>query len=534
MTRTESGIPLAPDDRYRRYLELQRFVGWTAEDAARVHALAPLLEPYLPKLVDEFYRALERHPDVRQMSTAEQEQLAQAQDALLHWLRAWLTGPHDPAHVLRGWEMGRRHRQLGLGPVEVQAALARLRSGLLHALEQSGPAARPEWGASAHSLNRLLDLELSHLLDAWAYEQAALATPIEPAFQALVEAAPCMVIILTAPDQSIVYFNPYAAKVTGYTASEVLGKNFLTVFNGPELVAGMALPPGTEFEVAIRCKGGTRRWVLWNQEHLTNFQGRPANLLMGLDRTELREIQQRAWQTERLAELGVLASGLAHEIRNPLNSIRFNLVNLQDSITQAQTDPGDMTALVKDIADEVDRLEGIMRDFLHLARPDPAHIEAVEVRALVESIARLVEGPCRAQRVDFTWDCMPQVWAAADPHQLKQVLLNLVLNAQQAMPQGGRLELRCRTPADSVQIEVSDTGPGIPDDIQDKLFQPFVSTKREGTGLGLSICRRLVEQMHGRIEFTTAPGQGTTFIVRLPRAAPEEGVRDRNDPARRG
>jgi signal transduction histidine kinase len=108
------------------------------------------------------------------------------------------------------------------------------------------------------------------------------------------------------------------------------------------------------------------------------------------------------------------------------------------------------------------------------------------------------------------------VWAAADPNQLKQVLLNLVLNAQQAMPQGGRLDLRCLAPDDGVRIEVSDTGPGIPEGIRDKLFQPFFSTKKEGTGLGLSICRRLVEQMHGSIDFTTEPGKGTTFIVRLP------------------
>jgi signal transduction histidine kinase len=153
----------------------------------------------------------------------------------------------------------------------------------------------------------------------------------------------------------------------------------------------------TEFEGSVRCKDGSRRWVVWNSERLADFRGQLANLFVGLDRTELKEVQQRAWQKERLAELGVLASGLAHEIRNPLNTIRFNLLNVQDGIAQAQTDHAEVAAMVKDIADEVDRLEEIMRDFLRLARPDPAQLEAVAVRELLERVARLVDGPCRAQ-----------------------------------------------------------------------------------------------------------------------------------------
>lgn len=518
-------MPLDPDDIYRRYRELQQYVGWTAEDAARVQSLAAALEPRLTALVDDFYQEIERHPVVHQVITGGPEQIERLKRALLAWLRELFSGRYDRDYVLRRWQIGKRHLGIGLDQIYVQAALARLRNGLLHALEQTWQGNwPPEGGAIRRSINLLLDLELAIIQDAYHREHVELVQEHtraqgELAFRALVEAAPCMVIIITAPDRSILYFNPFAEKVTGYLSAEVLGKNLIELFNGPALAAGMALEKGTEFEVPVRCKDGSRRWVLWNHERLSDFRGRPANLVVGLDRTELRDVQQRAWQSERLAELGVLASGLAHEIRNPLNSIRFNLLNVQDGIAQPQTDPADVAAMVKDIADEVDRLEGIMRDFLHLARPDPALVEPIEVRELLESVARLVDGPCRAQNVEFALDCAAQVRAAADPNQLKQVLLNLVLNAQQAMPQGGRLDLRCQAPADGVRIEVSDTGPGIPEDIRDKLFQPFFSTKKEGTGLGLSICRRLVEQMHGRIDFTTEPGKGTTFVVRLPRAA---------------
>lgn len=525
-------MPPNSDDVYRRYLEIQSYIGWTADDAARVQALAATLEPGLLALVDDFYQKIEHHPDAHRVITGGQEQTERLKAALLGWLRELFTGPYDRDYVLRRWQISKRHLGIGLDQLYVQAALARLRAGLLRALDHEWHREH-DWGsteqrAARRSLNLMLDLELAIIQDAYHHEQVELVgaqrwAQSELAFRALVEAAPCMMILITALDRTILYFNPFAEKITGYTSAEVLGKNLVALLNGSELNAGMALERGTEFEGSIRCKDGARRWILWNREHLADFRGQPANLVVGLDRTDLKKVLQRAWQTERLAELGVLASGLAHEIRNPLNSIRFNLLNVQDGIAQPQTESGDVAALIKDIADEVDRLEGIMRDFLRLARPDPARMEIVEVHGLLASVARLVEGPCRAQNVELSWDCSSQVHAAADPNQLKQVLLNLVLNAQQAMPQGGRLEVRCLTPAsppDTVVIEVADTGPGIPDAVRDKIFQPFFSTKKEGIGLGLSICRQLVEQMHGSLEFFTRQGQGTTFVVRLPRAAP--------------
>jgi PAS domain S-box-containing protein len=516
---------LDPDEVYRRYLELRQYVGWTEEDARRVHSVAGTLEPHLPALVEDFYREIECHPDTRKAITGGPAQIQRLKGSLLSWLRELLSGLYDRGYALRRWRIGQRHLELGLDQVFVQAGLARLRAGLLRALAASWQNGwPPEGDAICRSLNLLLDLELTKIQDAYHREHVHLAEEHarvqgELAFRALVEAAPCMVIIITAPDQTILYFNPFAEEVSGYPAAEVLGKNVAQLLNGQEFSAWLAWEHGTEFERPMRCKDGSRRWVVWNSERLGDFRGRPANLLVGLDRTELKDAQQRAWQTERLAELGVLASGLAHEIRNPLNTIRFNLLNVQDGMAQPQTDHTEIAAMVKDIADEVDRLEEIMRNFLRLARPDPVQLEAVDVRELLECVARLVDGPCRAQDVELSWECSSDARAAADPNQLKQVLLNLVLNAQQAMPQGGRLNLRCLAPAEALLIEVADTGPGIPDGVRDKLFQPFFSTKKEGTGLGLSICRRLVEQMHGRLDFTTQPGKGTTFVVRLPRAA---------------
>jgi PAS domain S-box-containing protein len=334
-------------------------------------------------------------------------------------------------------------------------------------------------------------------------------------------------MIITRLDYTILYFNRFAERVTGYNAAEVLGKNALALLR-PDLPGeSLGEELTTEFEVPIRAKNGSDRWLLCNTERIPAFDGEPALLIVGLDRTELKEVQRRAWRAEQLAELGVLASGLAHEVRNPLNTIRFNLLNVQDLVAPAPAGSpaaGEVAPILRDIAEEVDRLEGIVRDFLRLARPEPSQIERIHPGELLESVVRLVEGPCRSQNVELGLEhAAPANIVAADGKQLKQVLLNLILNAQQAMPDGGRLSLRSYTQDGRLVIEVADTGAGIPPEVRPKIFQPFFSTKKEGTGLGLTICRRLVEQMGGAITFESEVGKGTTFRIALPVCQEREG-----------
>jgi PAS domain S-box-containing protein len=350
--------------------------------------------------------------------------------------------------------------------------------------------------------------------------------PDETVFRALVDAAPCLMIV-TRLDHTILYFNRFAERVTGYTAAEVLGKNALTLLR-PDLPGeplGEELT--TEFEVPIRAKNGSDRWLLCNTERIPAFDGEPALLIVGLDRTELKEVQRRAWRAEQLAELGIMASGLAHEVRNPLNTIRFNLLNVQDLVASAPaggSTAAEVVPVLRDIAAEVDRLEGTVRDFLRLARPEPCQIEPVDPTELLEGVVRLVERPCRSQNVQLGLEhSASPTLVAADGKQLKQILLNLILNAQQAMPDGGRLSLRSYAQDGRLVIEVEDTGAGIPPEVRPKIFQPFFSTKKEGTGLGLTICRRLVEQMGGSINFDSEVGKGTTFRIALPVSQDREG-----------
>jgi two-component system, NtrC family, sensor histidine kinase HydH len=219
-------------------------------------------------------------------------------------------------------------------------------------------------------------------------------------------------------------------------------------------------------------------------------------------------------------EPGVLATGLVHEIRNRLNTIRFSLSGMDGGLDRMRAGSGAGSALkslIHDIADELSLIERIMREFLQIASPEPPQVQPVDVADSLASVVRSVEDACLDQDVRLSWDCSPDVRVRADPQQLNQVLCNLVQNAVQAMPHGGRIRLRGSVGCHHAIMEVSDTGPGIPEAVRPQMFQPFFSTKREQTGLGLSICRKLVDQMNGRLEFQTDEGQGTTFVVRLPR-----------------
>jgi PAS domain S-box-containing protein len=511
----------APEAFYQRCRQQQEQLGWTATEEQHLQSLAPALLPVLPSLAERLTSEVPALFPLVPLLACEFPPHQEAAEVLHAWLQELVTVAPDRSYVQRRWQLAERCLRQGQELSVLGTVLSRSRWAVLHspALASAAPAAcrafHLRW-----DLEQFLLQEAYHLAHLQQVEEAARLRG-EQAFQTLVEAAPCMIIIVLAADQTILYFNPFAERVTGYRSAEVVGKNLVEVLNGPELAAGLAAAAGTEFESHVRCKDGSRRWVIWNREYLEDYHGRPAHFIVGLDRTELKEVQQRAWQSERLAELGVLASGLAHEIRNPLNTIRFNLLNVQDALARPNSTEAvrqEISELMRDIAGEVDRLESRVRDFLRLARPEPARLETVELHDLVESVVRLVEGPCQAQHITLSWDCPSGLKATADPHQLKQVLLNLVLNAQQAMPQGGQLELHCRAEANRVVLAVRDSGPGIPENIRPKIFQPFFTTKKEGTGLGLSICRQLVEQMHGQIEFTTEVGQGTTFRVHLPQA----------------
>jgi signal transduction histidine kinase len=231
----------------------------------------------------------------------------------------------------------------------------------------------------------------------------------------------------------------------------------------------------------------------------------------------LQESRRQLAQQEKLAALGVLSAGIAHEIRNPLTALKARVFTLRKAVHHDASAAEDVSV----INGEVDRLERIVRTFLRFARPPEPDLAAVDPVVLLRRVRDLVEPQWSGQQVRIELDESPAPALHGDADLIEQALLNLVQNAAEAMPQGGVIRLRA-TAAEGrparVTLEVSDDGAGIPPEVRQRLFDPFFTTKGNGTGLGLALTARIVEKHGGTIRFRTETGRGTTFTITLPTA----------------
>ncbi|HET9596121.1 MAG TPA: GAF domain-containing protein [Anaeromyxobacteraceae bacterium] len=227
---------------------------------------------------------------------------------------------------------------------------------------------------------------------------------------------------------------------------------------------------------------------------------------------DLRRAQDQLVHRERLAALGELASVVAHEVRNPLGVI-FNSLG---SLRRMLRPEGDAKMLLDIVGEEADRLNRIIGDLLDFARPTlptlrPEALDRVLDEALSAALAQ-ARGP-----IDVRREVAPDLpLAPVDARLLRQALVNVVMNAVQAMPDGGPLAVRARAEGGFAVLEVEDAGPGIPEEVRHRIFEPFFTTKATGTGLGLAVVKRIVDGHRGRIEVSAAPGGGTRFALHLP------------------
>jgi signal transduction histidine kinase len=229
----------------------------------------------------------------------------------------------------------------------------------------------------------------------------------------------------------------------------------------------------------------------------------------------LQAAERESLRNDQMAALGQLAAGLAHELRNPLTAIRTLVEAARGQGPGGRLDARDLEVL----DEEIGRLDTTLQSFLDYARPPRLEQRSVDLRDVVRKTVQLV-GP-RAERQSIQLDvALPDepLTAFADAEQLRQVLLNLLLNALDAIRTGGSVTLQAaRDPAaGQIVLKVLDDGPGIPDSVREKLFEPFVSSKTAGTGLGLTISRRIVENHGGTITAEDRPEGGAVFTVRLP------------------
>ena len=386
------------DDLFRRYQELQQYVGWTDQDAVRVQSVAALLEGRFTPLIDDFYAEIERHPEARKVITGGAAQIERLKGTLRAWLRELMFGPYDRDYVARRWRVGWRHVEIGLDQVFTNVALSRLRKGLIHALEEFWQGDPHAALAIRRSLNTLLDLDLAIIEDAYQTE--------------------------------------YLAR------------------------------------------------------------------------------QQRS---ERLAAIGQVAGGIAHELRNPLNVVKTSIYYLMNARNATPAKTAEHLQRIERHVVVADGVITALSNFAKLPLPnlqpfalDQCLREVLELNPVPENIDVMIEAPAS----------LPP--ALGDKDQIRIVFGNLVRNGREAMPQGGRLTMNARHVGEHTEIEVTDTGVGIPQENLARITEPLFSTKARGLGLGLAIVRAILDKNRGSLSVTSTVGRGTAFTVRL-LAAPGQG-----------
>jgi PAS domain S-box-containing protein len=383
------------------------------------------------------------------------------------------------------------------------------------------------------SLNKLLDVELAIIQDAYqadylSRETQAVRERSEEKFRMLVEAAGCMVVILR-PDKTVRYFSPYSEVLTGYTAAEVTGRDFVATFVAPspqtevaaEIQSTLDGNPTKALETPIICRDGTQRWLAWNARRLDEFEGAPAILCVGQDFTERRDAQERSLQSERLAAIGQMIAGLAHESRNALQRIQ----SCSEMLELEVQNNDEAIRLVRRLQEAQDNLLRLFDEVRGYAAPvqlerttcrlDDAWRAAWELLEWShrERDAKLIEN-CNGIDLNFT----------ADRFRLAQLFRILFENSLAACRDPVAIQISCRDVQlkgkPSLEVRVHDNGPGLTPEARHSVFEPFFTTKTKGTGLGMAIARRIVDSHGGQIAVGDHASPGAEFIVTLPRTSP--------------
>lgn len=234
------------------------------------------------------------------------------------------------------------------------------------------------------------------------------------------------------------------------------------------------------------------------------------------DDTEKTLIEQRLRRMERYIGLGSLASGLQHEIKNPLSALSLHIQLLTEAI-QGDIDSKAINESLEVLRTETNRITLVLENFRDFASVSKLNRNKIDLKEILQKLVKLTEPQAVNLGIEIQTDLPAESCEInVDAVRIEQVLLNLVINSFHAMPKGGKIQLRVQNLEASLQIEVADTGCGIPAYLQDKVFDPYFTTRNQGTGMGLALCDKIVRQHDGTIEFTTS-SNGTTFVITLPR-----------------
>lgn len=316
-------------------------------------------------------------------------------------------------------------------------------------------------------------------------------------------------------------------ELLGRARWELLGRTWRELFP-PHTPLGGALRaaieqgrPVRDHAATLEREGRPAARLLVNVDPLEAFPDRePMGLLITLRNAETRQqIRSQLDVSARLAAISRLTGGVAHEIKNPLNAIAVHLEVLRSRLAG---EGQEALEEIETIQREITRLDRVVKTFLDFTRPVELRMGTVEMVGLLREILALVEPAAAQQNIGTEFDADPQeIFVEGDRDLLKQAILNVVVNAVEAMKDGGRLGVSARLSGAECVVEIADEGPGIPEDIRDRVFHLYFSTKKKGSGIGLAVAFRVVQLHNGTIDFTTEAGRGTTFRLCFP-ARPRE------------
>lgn len=334
--------------------------------------------------------------------------------------------------------------------------------------------------------------------------------------------------IITIDERGIVEsFNPASERIFGYVANEVIGRNVNILMPPPYREAHDGYL-ANYLKTGVRKIIGIGREVIGQRKdgstfpmHLSVSEVRlgERRLFTGLvrDLTEQKNLEKQVLQAERLATIGKMAAKVAHEIRNPLSSISLNAELLEDEIgSYDSVNTGEAKTLLKAMIAEIDRVTALTEEYLQFSRLPEAQLAKGNLKQVIEEIVAFLRHTLAQKKieVEYRQEILPDI--RFDRAQIRRALLNIIRNAIDAMPKGGKLKIRTQQKDQKALIHIEDTGIGIPSNEIEKIFDPFFTTKDFGTGLGLAIVQQIIAEHGGQTYCNSTVDQGTTFSIILP------------------
>jgi PAS domain S-box-containing protein len=325
-------------------------------------------------------------------------------------------------------------------------------------------------------------------------------------------------LVTTDKEGRITIFNKNAENLFAAAEQDVIGNNFIKALGDrfqfiEEILNGKDDLLNTEIE--YKHSGGSNRILLVSTTKVFDQKGDIDSFTVVFrDITDIRSMERQVQQHEKMAAMGELASGVAHEIRNPLNAISMVAQRYKKEFKPAENKK-EYNSLTDVLLTETKRVNNIIQQFLRFARPPKLNKTPVKIDNLVKDVSAMIEPQCKSKGLGFVVNCDCEIFVNLDIDLMKQVLLNILQNSIDATDKG-KISVRVEKVKNKMIFELSDTGSGIPKDKLDKIFNLYFTTKPSGTGMGLSIVQQIISQHNGFLRVESEPDKGTKFIIEIP------------------